>query len=162
RRRQGIGPDQGRGRDRRTRSVGRDQASQRHHAQHGGRPRRVRVPRVRRRRRPDGRRDGAGLVRSEEHTSELQSLRHLVCRLLLRLHTTSTLFPYTTLFRSYVVVKGSARIKVEDEIVELGQWDAIRLPKDTMRNMEAGPEGCEYLAFGAGDDPMDAEMAPGW
>src|SRR5262245_65331975 len=26
---------------------------------------------------------GAGRVRSEEHTSELQSLRHLVCRLLL-------------------------------------------------------------------------------
>src|ERR1035438_373856 len=34
--------------------------------------------------------------RSEEHTSELQSLRHLVCRL----PPTSTLFPYTTLFRS--------------------------------------------------------------
>src|ERR1035438_2989006 len=38
--------------------------------------------------------------RSEEHTSELQSLRHLVCRLLLRRAPTSTLFPYTTLFRS--------------------------------------------------------------
>src|ERR1035438_2027331 len=34
--------------------------------------------------------------RSEEHTSELQSLRHLVCRLPPRW----TLFPYTTLFRS--------------------------------------------------------------
>src|SRR5437899_740299 len=33
--------------------------------------------------------------RSEEHTSELQSLRHLVCRPPL-----PTLFPYTTLFRS--------------------------------------------------------------
>src|SRR5262245_45201181 len=38
--------------------------------------------------------------RSEEHTSELQSLRHLVCRRL-----TSALFPYTTLFRS----RGSSR-----------------------------------------------------
>src|ERR1035441_6905412 len=38
--------------------------------------------------------------RSEEHTSELQSLRHLVCRLLLRRPPRSTLFPYTTLFRS--------------------------------------------------------------
>src|SRR5437899_10527211 len=28
-------------------------------------------------------RDGNGAARSEEHTSELQSLRHLVCRLLL-------------------------------------------------------------------------------
>src|SRR5262245_53482404 len=34
--------------------------------------------------------------RSEEHTSELQSLRHLVCR-----PPRSTLFPYTTLFRSF-------------------------------------------------------------
>src|SRR5262245_25211902 len=38
--------------------------------------------------------------RSEEHTSELQSLRHLVCRLLLCRLSLSTLFPYTTLFRS--------------------------------------------------------------
>src|ERR1035441_2949 len=40
--------------------------------------------------------------RSEEHTSELQSLRHLVCRLLRDIlrPPISTLFPYTTLFRS--------------------------------------------------------------
>src|SRR5437868_5340038 len=40
------------------------------------------------------------VVRSEEHTSELQSRFDLVCRLLLRPPPTSTLFPYTTLFRS--------------------------------------------------------------
>jgi len=62
----------------------------------------------------------------------------------------------------YVIVRGSARVKVEDEIVELGEWDAIRFDRDTMRNVEAGPEGVEYLAFGAGDDPRDAEMSPGW
>ena len=62
----------------------------------------------------------------------------------------------------YVIVRGSARIKVEDEIVEVGAWDAIRFDKDTMRDVEAGPDGVEYLAFGAGDDPTDAEMAPGW
>jgi mannose-6-phosphate isomerase-like protein (cupin superfamily) len=62
----------------------------------------------------------------------------------------------------YVVVKGSGRIKVEDEIVELSQWDAIRLDKDTMRNVEAGPDGIEYLAFGAGDDPTEVEMAQEW
>src|SRR6266576_871621 len=38
--------------------------------------------------------------RSEVHTSELQSRRELVCRLLLRRPPRSTLFPYTTLFRS--------------------------------------------------------------
>ncbi|HZO62471.1 MAG TPA: cupin domain-containing protein [Gaiellaceae bacterium] len=62
----------------------------------------------------------------------------------------------------YVVVRGSGRVKVGDEIVELAQWDAIRFPKDTMRQMEAGPDGIEYLAFGAGDDPREVEMAPGW
>jgi mannose-6-phosphate isomerase-like protein (cupin superfamily) len=62
----------------------------------------------------------------------------------------------------YVVVRGSGRIKVEDEVVELGQWDAIRLGKDTMRGVEAGPDGIEYVAFGAGDDPRDAEMVQGW
>ena len=62
----------------------------------------------------------------------------------------------------YVVVRGSGRIKVEDEIVELAQWDAVRIDKDTMRNMEAGADGIEFLAFGAGDDPTDAEMTPGW
>ena len=62
----------------------------------------------------------------------------------------------------YVVVRGSARIKVDDEIVELGEWDAIRFDMDTMRQVEAGSDGVEYLAFGAGTDPRDAEMAPGW
>jgi mannose-6-phosphate isomerase-like protein (cupin superfamily) len=62
----------------------------------------------------------------------------------------------------YVVVRGSARVKVEDEIVELREWDAIRVPKSTMRQVEAGPDGVEYLAFGAGNDPTEVEMAPGW
>ena len=62
----------------------------------------------------------------------------------------------------YVVVRGSGRIKVEDEVVDLSQWDAIRLDRDTMRDVEAGPDGIEFLAFGAGDDPTDAELAPGW
>jgi mannose-6-phosphate isomerase-like protein (cupin superfamily) len=59
----------------------------------------------------------------------------------------------------YVVVRGSGRIRVEDEVVELGEWDAIRIDKDTMRAVEAGPDGIEYVAFGAGDDPSEVEMA---
>ncbi len=62
----------------------------------------------------------------------------------------------------YVVLSGSARIKAEDEIVELGEWDAIRFDNDTMRDVEAGPDGVEYLAFGAGDDPSDADMVQNW
>src|SRR5436190_788732 len=52
----------------------------------------------------------------------------------------------------YVVVRGSGRVKVEDEIVELREWDAIRFDENTMRNIEAGADGLEFLAFGAGDD----------
>lgn len=62
----------------------------------------------------------------------------------------------------YVVVRGSARVKIEDEIVEVGEWDALRIDMETMRNVEAGPDGVEFLAFGAGDDPRDAEMTPDW
>ncbi|HWB23814.1 MAG TPA: hypothetical protein VG652_13115 [Gaiellaceae bacterium] len=66
----------------------------------------------------------------------------------------------------YVVVRGSARVRVEsgdkEEIVDVGAWEAIRFDKDTMRNVEAGPNGVEYLAFGAGDDPTEAEVAPNW
>ena len=62
----------------------------------------------------------------------------------------------------YVLTAGSARVKLDDEIVELQPWDALRIGKGTMRNVEAGPDGAEYIAFGAGDDPQDVEMAPGW
>ena len=62
----------------------------------------------------------------------------------------------------YVVIRGSARIKVDHEIVELGELDAIRFDAGTMRQVEAGPDGVEYVAFGAGTDPRDAEMVPGW
>ncbi len=62
----------------------------------------------------------------------------------------------------YVVVRGSGRIKVGEEIVEVREWDAVRFDKDTMRNVEAGPEGIEYLAFGAGEDPLDAEIVQHW
>src|SRR5687768_7963021 len=45
-------------------------------------------------------------IRSEEHTSELQSRLHLVCRLP---PPRSTLFPYTTLFRSADISRSRLR-----------------------------------------------------
>jgi mannose-6-phosphate isomerase-like protein (cupin superfamily) len=62
----------------------------------------------------------------------------------------------------YVVVRGSGRIKVDEEVIEVGEWDAVRFDADTMRNVEAGPDGIEYLAFGAGDDPTEVQMTPSW
>ena len=57
----------------------------------------------------------------------------------------------------YVVVAGSGRVKVEDEIRDLRQWDAIRLPPGTARAFEGGPDGLELVAIGFGEGG-DAEM----
>ena len=63
----------------------------------------------------------------------------------------------------YLVVSGSVRVKLEDEIVELKKWDAIRVPKETMRGFEAGPEGVEIVAVGAPHTgPGVAEMEQGF
>jgi mannose-6-phosphate isomerase-like protein (cupin superfamily) len=65
----------------------------------------------------------------------------------------------------YVVVSGSARLKLDDEVLELRTLDAVRVPAGTMRCFEAGPEGAEILAFGAPrmESPVeDTEMVPGW
>jgi mannose-6-phosphate isomerase-like protein (cupin superfamily) len=63
----------------------------------------------------------------------------------------------------YVVVNGSARIKIDDEILDLSEWDAVRVPGDVVRNLEAGDEGAEVLAFGAPPtERSDSEMIPGW
>ena len=71
-------------------------------------------------------------------------------------------FPYghthETQEEVYVVVRGSGRMKVDDEIVELGEWDAVRVPPGTWRGYEAGPDGLEILVIGApslGDAPRD-------
>lgn len=63
----------------------------------------------------------------------------------------------------YVILGGSGRLKLDDEIVEVRQWDVVRVPKETTRNFEAGPDGLELLAFGAPNTgPQDAEQLPGW
>jgi quercetin dioxygenase-like cupin family protein len=63
----------------------------------------------------------------------------------------------------YVVVSGSARVAVGDEVVDLAKLDAIRIPRETVHGMEAGPDGAEILAFGAPNtENKDAEMQPGW
>lgn len=55
------------------------------------------------------------------------------------------------------------RIKVEDEVVELKPFDALRVPGQLARGMEAGLDGVRLLAFGAPNtENNDAEMLPGW
>ena len=63
----------------------------------------------------------------------------------------------------YVLVAGSGRIKLDDEVVDLQPWTAVRIPPETMRSVEAGPEGAELIAIGAPNTgPGDGDTVPGW
>jgi mannose-6-phosphate isomerase-like protein (cupin superfamily) len=63
----------------------------------------------------------------------------------------------------YVVLSGAARLKLDDEILDLVPLDAVRIAPETMRNLEAGPDGAELLLFGAPNTGSnDAEMEQGW
>jgi mannose-6-phosphate isomerase-like protein (cupin superfamily) len=63
----------------------------------------------------------------------------------------------------YVLISGSVRVKLEDEVVELKPYDALRVHKDTTRGFEAGPEGAEIIAIGAPNTgPGDAEVVNDW
>ena len=63
----------------------------------------------------------------------------------------------------YVIVSGSARAKIGDEVIELSQWDAIRVPPGVWRSLGGGPDGAEILAFGAPNtDNKDTEMEQGF
>jgi mannose-6-phosphate isomerase-like protein (cupin superfamily) len=79
-------------------------------------------------------------------------------------------FPYGHTHKTqeevYVVVRGGGRMKLDDEIVELREWDAVRVSPGTWRGYEAGPEGLELIVYGApslGEVPRDdVEGKRGW
>jgi mannose-6-phosphate isomerase-like protein (cupin superfamily) len=61
----------------------------------------------------------------------------------------------------YVVLAGSGRVKLDDEIVEIERLDAIRVAPQVTRAFEAGPDGLEVLAVGARHDG-DGEVVQDW
>lgn len=79
-------------------------------------------------------------------------------------------FPYGHTHRTqeevYVVLRGSGRMKLDDEIIDLAEWDAVRVAPGIWRGYEAGPEGLEIFVIGApnlGDDPReDVEGERDW
>jgi quercetin dioxygenase-like cupin family protein len=60
-----------------------------------------------------------------------------------------------------VVLSGTGRLRLDDEVIEVAPMDAIRISPEHARALEAGPEGLEYLAFGPRHDG-DAEMVEGF
>jgi mannose-6-phosphate isomerase-like protein (cupin superfamily) len=49
---------------------------------------------------------------------------------------------------AYVVVAGSGRVRLDDEIRDVGPWDVVRVAPDVVRAFEAGPDGLELIAVG--------------
>jgi mannose-6-phosphate isomerase-like protein (cupin superfamily) len=64
---------------------------------------------------------------------------------------------------AYVVVSGSGRMKLGDDLIDLRQWDVVRVAPEVMRGIQAGPAGLELIVVG-GPRPEegDGEMDPNW
>jgi mannose-6-phosphate isomerase-like protein (cupin superfamily) len=61
----------------------------------------------------------------------------------------------------YVVLAGSGRAKLDDDIVDIATHDAVRVAPGVIRSFEAGSDGLEMLVFGARHDG-DGELIQGW
>jgi quercetin dioxygenase-like cupin family protein len=57
----------------------------------------------------------------------------------------------------YVVLAGTGRVKLDDELVELAPLDAVRVSPGVARSFEAGPDGLQVLIFGPRVE-SDAEL----
>ena len=49
---------------------------------------------------------------------------------------------------AYIVVAGSGRIRLDDAIHDIRQWDVIRVGPEVIRSFEAGPDGLDLIAVG--------------
>lgn len=57
---------------------------------------------------------------------------------------------------AYVVVTGSGRMRLDDEIIDLVQWDVVRVAPAVVRGIEAGPDGIELIIAGS-DRPEEGD-----
>jgi quercetin dioxygenase-like cupin family protein len=62
---------------------------------------------------------------------------------------------------AYVVVAGSGRVLLGEEVHDLRQWDVVRVAPEVVRAFQAGPEGLDIIAVG-GPKPEggDGVMGP--
>jgi quercetin dioxygenase-like cupin family protein len=49
---------------------------------------------------------------------------------------------------AYAVVAGSGRVRLDDELRDIRQWDVVRVGPEVVRAFEAGPDGLELVAVG--------------
>jgi mannose-6-phosphate isomerase-like protein (cupin superfamily) len=60
---------------------------------------------------------------------------------------------------AYVVISGSGRIRINDEILPLRQWDVVRVAPKALRGLEGGDDGLEIIAIGS-DRPEGGDGVP--
>lgn len=48
----------------------------------------------------------------------------------------------------YVVVTGSGRAKLDDEVIDVATWDVVRVAPEVVRAFEAGADGMELICVG--------------
>jgi quercetin dioxygenase-like cupin family protein len=63
----------------------------------------------------------------------------------------------------YIVTDGSGRVKLDDDVVELRQWDVVRVAPEVVRAFEGGPDGLEFVVVGSSRPPEgDGLPLPDW
>jgi len=62
----------------------------------------------------------------------------------------------------YVILGGTGRIKLDDEIFDVHALDAIRVAPEVARAFEAGPDGLELIAFGPHYDADGESLEDNW
>jgi mannose-6-phosphate isomerase-like protein (cupin superfamily) len=60
---------------------------------------------------------------------------------------------------AYVVVSGSGRVRLDDEVRDIRQWDVVRVAPEVVRAFESGPDGLELIAVG-GPKPEGGDGLP--
>src|SRR3954451_20628052 len=60
---------------------------------------------------------------------------------------------------AYIVVGGSGRVRLDDEIREIRLWAAARVAPRVLRRYERGPDGLELIA-GGGPKPPEGDGEP--
>ena len=61
---------------------------------------------------------------------------------------------------AYLVISGSGEMMLDGDVIELGQWDLVRVAPTTVRAFAAGPDGMEVIAVG-GPKPDGGDGEPG-
>jgi quercetin dioxygenase-like cupin family protein len=60
---------------------------------------------------------------------------------------------------AYIVVAGSGRVRLDDEVRDIREWDVVRVAPQVVRAFEAGPDGLELIAVG-GPKPEGGDGVP--